>query len=65
MDNDHQARISRRAAMLTWLTRTAHTGRDTTNATDGIFREGGQLSMLALSQAGRGYTGTHTLGAQA
>jgi protocatechuate 3,4-dioxygenase beta subunit len=39
----------------------AHTGRDTTNATDGIFRQGGQQSLLTLNQSGGGYTGTQTL----
>jgi protocatechuate 3,4-dioxygenase beta subunit len=39
----------------------AHVGRDTTNATDGIFRQGGQQSLLTLSQSGNGYTGTQTL----
>lgn len=40
---------------------TQHSGRDTTNATDGIFRGGGQQSLLNLTQTGNGYTGTQTL----
>ncbi len=39
--------------------------RNTTNATDGIFRSGGQQSTLSLAQAGGGYTGTMTLVVQA
>jgi hypothetical protein len=38
-----------------------HTGRDATNATDGIFRNGGQRSLLSLTPAGDGYTGAQTL----
>jgi protocatechuate 3,4-dioxygenase beta subunit len=41
-----------------------HTGRRTRNAADGIYRNGGARSMLALSRdgAGSGYVGTITLG---
>jgi protocatechuate 3,4-dioxygenase beta subunit len=38
-----------------------HPGRDTTNATDGIFRQGGSQGLLTLSQAGTGYIGRQTL----
>jgi protocatechuate 3,4-dioxygenase beta subunit len=38
-----------------------HTGRDTTNAADSIFAQGGQSSLLTLTQAGSGYTGEQTL----
>jgi protocatechuate 3,4-dioxygenase beta subunit len=37
-------------------------GRDTRNATDAIFRNGGSRSMLGLSQAGSGYAGAIVLG---
>lgn len=43
----------------------AHAGRDTMNATDGIFQAGGQQGLLALTKTDRGYTGTLTLGVQA
>jgi protocatechuate 3,4-dioxygenase beta subunit len=42
-----------------------HTGRDTTNATDSIFAQGGQQSLLTLTPAASGYTGTQTLVIQA
>ena len=38
-----------------------HTGRNMTNASDGIFQQGGQQSLLFLTQSGDGYTGTETL----
>lgn len=38
-----------------------HAGRDTTNATDGIFRQGGQQSLLTLTQTSNGFTATQTL----
>jgi protocatechuate 3,4-dioxygenase beta subunit len=37
-------------------------GRETTNAQDGIYGDGGDRSTLALSEAGRGYVGRLTLG---
>jgi protocatechuate 3,4-dioxygenase beta subunit len=37
-------------------------GRDTRNATDAIFRNGGSRSMLALSRSGSGYAGAIVLG---
>ena len=36
--------------------------RDTTNATDSIFRNGGKRSLLALAKSGNGYVGRMTLG---
>lgn len=36
--------------------------RDTRNATDAIFRNGGSRSMLKLSRSGSGYAGTIALG---
>jgi protocatechuate 3,4-dioxygenase beta subunit len=41
-----------------------HAGRDTTNATDSIFREGGGQGLVALTQTADGYTGAATLGVQ-
>jgi protocatechuate 3,4-dioxygenase beta subunit len=38
---------------------------DTTNATDGIYSQGGAESTLALERAGDGYAGTFTLGVSA
>ena len=35
---------------------------DTTNSADGIYRNGGDRSTLALSRAGDGYMGRLTLG---
>jgi protocatechuate 3,4-dioxygenase beta subunit len=43
----------------------AHAGRDTMNATDSIFQQGGQQGLVALTKADAGYTGTLTLGVQA
>jgi protocatechuate 3,4-dioxygenase beta subunit len=37
-------------------------GRDTTNATDSIFRNGGKRSLLALTKSGNGYVGRMALG---
>jgi protocatechuate 3,4-dioxygenase beta subunit len=37
-------------------------GRRTTNAQDGIFRGGGEQSMLALTPSGDGYVGTMVIG---
>lgn len=37
-------------------------GRDTRNATDAIFRNGGSRSMLKLSRSGSGYVGAIALG---
>jgi protocatechuate 3,4-dioxygenase beta subunit len=37
-------------------------GRRTTNAQDGIFRGGGDQSMLALTKSGDGYVGTMVIG---
>lgn len=37
-------------------------GRDTRNATDAIFRNGGSRSMLGLSRSGSGYAGAIVLG---
>ena len=37
-------------------------GRDTRNATDAIFRNGGSRSMLKLSRSGSGYVGAISLG---
>lgn len=42
----------------------SHTGRDTTNATDTIYANGGLESTLALQQGAGGYVGTLTLGVQ-
>lgn len=36
--------------------------RDTTNATDSIFRNGGKRSLLALAKRGNGYVGRTALG---
>jgi protocatechuate 3,4-dioxygenase beta subunit len=40
---------------------TQHAGRDTTNATDSIFRDGGQQSLLNLTQSGASYSAIQTL----
>jgi len=37
-------------------------GRDTRNATDAIFRNGGKRSMLTLTKNGTGYVGRMTMG---
>ncbi len=37
-------------------------GRDTRNATDSIFRNGGKRSLLVLRKSGNGYTGRITMG---
>jgi protocatechuate 3,4-dioxygenase beta subunit len=42
-----------------------HTGTRTRNATDGIYRNGGARSTLALSRHGAGYVGAITLGVRA
>lgn len=39
-----------------------HTGQRTTNAQDGIYRNGGAQSMLVLAKDGDGYVGTLTMG---
>jgi hypothetical protein len=39
-------------------------GRDTRNAADGVFRNGGSRSILKLTKAGTGYTGAITMGVQ-
>jgi protocatechuate 3,4-dioxygenase beta subunit len=39
-------------------------GRDTRNANDAIFRNGGSGSLLALHRAGTGYVGAITMGVQ-
>jgi len=39
-------------------------GRDTRNAADGVFRNGGARSILKLTKAGSGYTGAITMGVQ-
>src|SRR5579859_6393680 len=39
-----------------------HTGRDTRNATDGIYQGGGSQLLLALAQSGAGYTATLPIG---
>jgi hypothetical protein len=36
--------------------------RDTTNATDGIYRSGGSQLLLPLSASGGGYSGTLNVG---
>lgn len=42
---------------------TSHSGqRDTTNANDGIYRDGGDQLMIALAQANQGYSGTFHIG---
>jgi protocatechuate 3,4-dioxygenase beta subunit len=33
-----------------------HQGQDTTNATDSIFRDGGDKTLLSLTKAGDGYS---------
>jgi protocatechuate 3,4-dioxygenase beta subunit len=38
------------------------TGRDTTNATDAIFRNGGSRSLLSLNRHGNGYVGSIVMG---
>lgn len=40
----------------------AHGKRDTTNATDGIYAQGGTQSMLAMTKSGAGHIGAITLG---
>src|SRR5581483_1209242 len=40
----------------------AHAGRDTTNATDSIFQDGGAQGLLTLTPTDNGFTGTLTLG---
>jgi protocatechuate 3,4-dioxygenase beta subunit len=40
----------------------ARTGRRTVNSQDGIFRGGGQQSMVALTRSGDGYIGTMVIG---
>ncbi len=42
----------------------AHAGRDTTNAIDSIFQDGGGQGVVAMTPAGNGYTGAATLGVQ-
>ena len=37
-------------------------GRDTRNATDSVFRNGGKRSLLRLRRSGAGYLGTITMG---
>jgi protocatechuate 3,4-dioxygenase beta subunit len=37
-------------------------GRDTRNATDSIFRNGGRRSLLKLARSGSGYVGSITMG---
>jgi protocatechuate 3,4-dioxygenase beta subunit len=37
-------------------------GRDTRNATDSVFRNGGRRSMLRVRRSGTGYLGTITMG---
>jgi len=39
-------------------------GRDTRNAVDGVFRNGGRRSLLRLRKNGAGYVGTITMGVQ-
>jgi protocatechuate 3,4-dioxygenase beta subunit len=53
------------SAVYTQAPYATHAGRDTTNASDGIYRDGGAQSMLALSPSGSGYLGTMTLVVQA
>jgi protocatechuate 3,4-dioxygenase beta subunit len=43
----------------------AHAGRDTMNATDNIFQDGGQQGLLTMTETDDGYTGTLTLGINA
>ena len=38
--------------------------RDTSNASDGIYRNGGPKSMLRLAKSGAGWVGTSTMGVQ-
>lgn len=40
----------------------AHGKRDTTNATDNIYANGGAQSMPAMTKSGDGYVGTIALG---
>ena len=40
----------------------ARQGRRTTNAQDGIFRDGGAQSMVVLTKSGDGYVGTMVIG---
>jgi hypothetical protein len=40
----------------------ARPARDTRNATDAIFRNGGSRSLLALTRRGSGYAGAVVLG---
>jgi protocatechuate 3,4-dioxygenase beta subunit len=42
----------------------SHQGRDTRNATDNIFANGGQQGMLTMTPSSDGYVGTLTLGVQ-
>ena len=37
-------------------------GRDTRNATDSVFRNGGKRSMLRVRRSGAGYVGTIAMG---
>lgn len=39
--------------------------RDTTNATDGIYRDGGSSLLLPLSASGGGYAGTFNVAVKA
>ena len=41
-----------------------HQGRDTRNATDTIFQDGGKEGLLTMTPSGNGYVGTLTLGVQ-
>ena len=43
----------------------AHGKRDTTNATDGIYAQGGAQSMLTITKRGAGYIGAITFGVKA
>jgi protocatechuate 3,4-dioxygenase beta subunit len=43
----------------------SHANRDTRNATDNIFQDGGQQGLLTIVRSGNGYTGTLKLGVQA
>jgi hypothetical protein len=43
----------------------SHPGRDTTNANDGIYAQGGRQSMIAIQPNGSGRVGSATLTVQA
>ena len=41
-----------------------HTGRDTRNSNDGIYRDGGAQLTIPVTSAGQGYASTFSIGLQ-